>query len=317
MHLVLREAERLDDRVSERRADEGPAVLPATLVPRERPYAHLGQVVREAQAVEDAGRVRADLDPGADLADRARLLVHLHVEAGAVERQRSRQATDPGAHDRDGDVVLRHRARTVGRMLAQPLDEAGGDRVTVTLPPDLSEQALSRALDEFVAAVGSEHVLTSEEDLLEFRDPFWYSGWDDYEASAVVQPETVEEIQEIVRIANEHRVPHLGLGRRQEQRLRRLVAAGARLGRRQPPPDEPRARDQRGTRRTPSSSRASAGSTSTTRSRPAATSCGSRSPTSAGAASSATRSTTASPTCPTASTRGCSAGWRSCSRTAS
>ncbi len=79
--------------------------------------------------------------------------------------------------------------------------------MTVTLPPDLSEQALSRALDEFVAAVGSEHVLTSEADLLEFRDPFWYRGWDDYEASAVVQPETVEEVQEIVRIANEHKVP--------------------------------------------------------------------------------------------------------------
>ena len=103
--------------------------------------------------------------------------------------------------------VLRHRARTVGRMLALPLDEAGGDRVTVTLPPDLSEQALSRALDEFVAAVGSEHVLTSEADLLEFRDPFWHRDWDDYEASAVVQPETVEEVQEIVRIANEHKVP--------------------------------------------------------------------------------------------------------------
>ena len=79
--------------------------------------------------------------------------------------------------------------------------------MTVTLPPDLSEQALSRALEEFAAAVGSEHVLTSEEDLLEFRDPFWYLGWDDYEASAVVQPESVEEIQEILRIANEHKVP--------------------------------------------------------------------------------------------------------------
>jgi 4-cresol dehydrogenase (hydroxylating) len=91
-------------------------------------------------------------------------------------------------------------------MLA-PRTDRGGDRVTVTLPPDLSEQALSRALDELVAAVGSEHVLTSAEDLLEFRDPFWYRGWDDYEASAVVQPESVEEIQEILRIANEHKVP--------------------------------------------------------------------------------------------------------------
>ena len=41
----------------------------------------------------------------------------------------------------------------------------------------------------------------------EFRDPFWPLSWDDYEASAVVQPRTVEEIQAIVRIANERRVP--------------------------------------------------------------------------------------------------------------
>ncbi len=79
--------------------------------------------------------------------------------------------------------------------------------MAITLPPDLSETALQTALDELAAVVGAEHVLTSEEDLLEFRDPFWYRSWDDYEASAVVQPETVEEIQAIVRIANERKVP--------------------------------------------------------------------------------------------------------------
>jgi 4-cresol dehydrogenase (hydroxylating) len=79
--------------------------------------------------------------------------------------------------------------------------------VTVTLPPDLSESALSAALDEFRAVVGAGHVLTSEEDLVEYRDPFWFKDWDDYEASAVVQPATVEEIQAIVRIANERKVP--------------------------------------------------------------------------------------------------------------
>jgi 4-cresol dehydrogenase (hydroxylating) flavoprotein subunit len=79
--------------------------------------------------------------------------------------------------------------------------------VTLTLPPDLSEKALSAALEEIAAAVGSEHVLTSEEDMAEYRDPFWFKDWDDYEAAAVVQPETVEEIQAIVRIANEHKVP--------------------------------------------------------------------------------------------------------------
>ena len=47
----------------------------------------------------------------------------------------------------------------------------------------------------------------SEADLREFRDPFAYETWDDYTASAVVMPDTVEEIQEIVRVANEHKVP--------------------------------------------------------------------------------------------------------------
>jgi 4-cresol dehydrogenase (hydroxylating) flavoprotein subunit len=66
---------------------------------------------------------------------------------------------------------------------------------------------LSGALDGFVAAVGAGHVLTSAADLREFRDPFAYPTWEDYTASAVVMPDTVEEIQEIVRVANEHKIP--------------------------------------------------------------------------------------------------------------
>jgi 4-cresol dehydrogenase (hydroxylating) len=79
--------------------------------------------------------------------------------------------------------------------------------VTVTLPPNLSEAALSRALDEFTAALGAEAVLTSDADLREFRDPFAFSTWDDYTGSAVLMPTTVEQVQEIVRVANRHRVP--------------------------------------------------------------------------------------------------------------
>ena len=79
--------------------------------------------------------------------------------------------------------------------------------MTSVLPTDLTAQALDAALDGFRASVGAEHVLTDEEQLREFRDPYWFAGWDDYEASAVVQPESVEELQAIVRIANEHGVP--------------------------------------------------------------------------------------------------------------
>jgi 4-cresol dehydrogenase (hydroxylating) flavoprotein subunit len=65
----------------------------------------------------------------------------------------------------------------------------------------------STLIDDFANAVGSDAVLTSEEDLREFRDPFAFATWDEYTASAVVMPETVEQIQEIVRIANRHGVP--------------------------------------------------------------------------------------------------------------
>jgi 4-cresol dehydrogenase (hydroxylating) len=74
------------------------------------------------------------------------------------------------------------------------------------LPPGVSAKALERALGAFADIVGPDHVLTGEE-ALEFRDPFWYATWDDYEASAVVQPQSVEEIQAIVRLANETKVP--------------------------------------------------------------------------------------------------------------
>ena len=79
--------------------------------------------------------------------------------------------------------------------------------MTTALPPTVSEKALSAALDGFVAALGSAAVLTSEAELAEFRDPFAHASWNEYTASAVVMPTTVEEIQEVLRVANEHRVP--------------------------------------------------------------------------------------------------------------
>ncbi len=79
--------------------------------------------------------------------------------------------------------------------------------MTLVLPPDLSERSLEYALEAFRGVVGADAVLVGGEETREFRDPFWHLAWDDYEAAAVVQPATVEEIQAIVRIANERRVP--------------------------------------------------------------------------------------------------------------
>ncbi len=71
----------------------------------------------------------------------------------------------------------------------------------------VSANALASALRDFESLLGAERVLTSPDDLEEYRDPFEYASWDEYTGSAVVLPTTVEEVQEVVRIAGRHGVP--------------------------------------------------------------------------------------------------------------
>jgi FAD/FMN-containing dehydrogenase len=71
----------------------------------------------------------------------------------------------------------------------------------------LNEAALKDAVTAFVEALGADAVVTSEEDLAEYRDPYDYKGSDEYTASAVVTPRSVEDVQAVVRIANRFRVP--------------------------------------------------------------------------------------------------------------
>jgi 4-cresol dehydrogenase (hydroxylating) flavoprotein subunit len=69
------------------------------------------------------------------------------------------------------------------------------------------EETLSPALEAFAAALGPEAVLTSAEELAEFRDPFWPADDDTHAGSAVVMPTTTEQVQAVVRIAGEHGIP--------------------------------------------------------------------------------------------------------------
>ena len=67
MERVVGRAERGLDGVAERRAKQHAAIIPATpLVERHRPDACLRQFFGNAQPVENARRVRADIDAGAD-----------------------------------------------------------------------------------------------------------------------------------------------------------------------------------------------------------------------------------------------------------
>jgi 4-cresol dehydrogenase (hydroxylating) len=77
---------------------------------------------------------------------------------------------------------------------------------TGTISTGLSDAQLQKALDALRAEVGADHVLTGD-DALEFRDPYYYRAWTEHDASAVVQPSSVEEVQAVLRIANAYGVP--------------------------------------------------------------------------------------------------------------
>jgi FAD/FMN-containing dehydrogenase len=76
-------------------------------------------------------------------------------------------------------------------------------------PPGVSEADFADALRRFEAVVGKAWVFTSEEDVDLYRDaysPFW-GETEERVASAAVAPDSAEQVQEIVRIANALKVP--------------------------------------------------------------------------------------------------------------
>ena len=74
-------------------------------------------------------------------------------------------------------------------------------------PNHLSAAELERALGQFQTVLGAQGVLTSASDVAGFRDPFSFAGWMDFQPSAVLMPTFVDEVQAVLRIANEHKLP--------------------------------------------------------------------------------------------------------------
>ena len=79
--------------------------------------------------------------------------------------------------------------------------------MATVLPAGVTESSVDGAVEAFIRALGPDAVLSSADDLGEFRDPYDFKGSDEFIPSAVVMPATVEEVQAVVRIANEFRVP--------------------------------------------------------------------------------------------------------------
>jgi 4-cresol dehydrogenase (hydroxylating) len=75
------------------------------------------------------------------------------------------------------------------------------------LPPELSQAAFDSALAAFEGVVGADWVLSGEADRDSYLDPYALGDGSDHAAAAAVAPASAEEVQAVVRIANEHKVP--------------------------------------------------------------------------------------------------------------
>jgi len=102
------------------------------------------------------------------------------------------------------------------------------------LPPGRSERQFSGIVKRFEAALGAEAVVTAPSALAEFYDPYNLPTRTDFKPSAALFPTSVEQIQEILRIANADRNPLSAVSQGGHPHL---------AGRRQPLAPESRARD--------------------------------------------------------------------------
>jgi len=76
-------------------------------------------------------------------------------------------------------------------------------------PPGVSPQDFSAALGEFAGIVSPQWLFTKDEDVDLYKDPFspFLGELEERWASAAVAPVQVEQVQQIVRIANRYRIP--------------------------------------------------------------------------------------------------------------
>ncbi|GGH48361.1 FAD-binding oxidoreductase [Microbacterium album] len=79
--------------------------------------------------------------------------------------------------------------------------------MTISDTHPIDADTLDTAIQRFRAVVGAEHVHTEGPAFDEFRDPFEPRQWNAYLPSVVVQPDSTEQVQQIVRIAGELDVP--------------------------------------------------------------------------------------------------------------
>jgi len=77
------------------------------------------------------------------------------------------------------------------------------------VPPGVSPGDFAEAIKQFETIVGKDWVFTSDEDVALYRDPYspFLGEEDELVASAAVAPDDVEQVQKIVRVANQYKIP--------------------------------------------------------------------------------------------------------------
>ncbi|MBD3729325.1 MAG: FAD-binding oxidoreductase [Sphingomonadales bacterium] len=75
------------------------------------------------------------------------------------------------------------------------------------LPPRVSPEDFQRASDAFAGVVGKDWVLVEDEDRDAYSDAYAPGPKEQWPPSGAVAPGSVEEVQALVRLANEHRIP--------------------------------------------------------------------------------------------------------------
>jgi 4-cresol dehydrogenase (hydroxylating) flavoprotein subunit len=86
--------------------------------------------------------------------------------------------------------------------------------VSFELPPNVTLAAFDRALAAFDRVVGKEWVLATDEDRGTYEDIYALQGDESHEPAAAVAPVSTEEVQAIVRLANEHKIARTTSARR-------------------------------------------------------------------------------------------------------
>src|SRR5438552_1415434 len=81
------------------------------------------------------------------------------------------------------------------------------------LPPGVKAEGMAAALERFRKVVGTDWIFSGER-VASYHDPYTIPNDDGrYKAHAAVAPASTEQVQEIVKIANEFRVPQWTVSR--------------------------------------------------------------------------------------------------------